>query len=198
MGPTANNNTVYAPFNSTDRMEDYNPITNNFKFKILPGRALTYGTDEFPIGASGLAGGILVGAGSDSSLYGSFQSRSFEPVLPPTPSTPSTPSMDTLPTSINFNLDASTQQASTVAQRNAKTGSPLCHRGNPTTVGFRSTEPSQPTPSNLPSTQLLQVQADSCHKQPSEDDKIILQLLQEAPNLQDIPQLRPEDLKSRR
>jgi len=89
LGPVFNNNTVYVPLNALDQVADYNPTTNNFAFTLNGSRALNYGTTEFPSDASGAVGGIAIGEGTDSSFYGSFQSRIFTPTdLPSLPNAP--------------------------------------------------------------------------------------------------------------
>jgi len=96
LGPVFNNNTVYVPLNASDQVADYNPKTNNFAFKLNGSRALNYGTTEFPADASGAVGGIAIGEGTNSSLYGTFQSRAFTPADLPKPQNPPDPGV--LPT----------------------------------------------------------------------------------------------------
>jgi filamentous hemagglutinin family protein len=47
-----------------------------------------FGSSNFPIDASGTVGAIAVGAGGDSSFFGSTQSRPFAPIVPPPPPNP--------------------------------------------------------------------------------------------------------------
>lgn len=83
MGPVPKDNIPFIPANPGDLLQDYNPLTNNFRFAFNASLPLTYPSEQFPLGASGLAAGIVVGPGNNSSLYGSAQSRVFDPLLPP-------------------------------------------------------------------------------------------------------------------
>ncbi len=78
-GAAFDENPLYKPADAGDQIEDFDPVTNNFDFTSTPGAALVYGTDAFPMGASGFAGSVTVGEGTDSSLYASLQDQFFDP-----------------------------------------------------------------------------------------------------------------------
>jgi len=83
MGPIPQDNLPFVPANPSDRIQDYNPLTNNFRFAFNASLPLSYPSAQFPADASGLAAGIVVGPGNNSSLYGSAQFRVFDPVSRP-------------------------------------------------------------------------------------------------------------------
>ncbi len=158
----------------------YNPITspdvsnlgNGKLFYLAQGRALNYNTAEFPATASGLVGGIQIGAGTNANLYGSVQAQIFNPTL-------------TGPSS-NFSASTATQQASQAAQRSSPIAQSLCKTPSPSarTLALRSPASPAPNPS----------QPDPCQKSRNEEEKL-LELLQGGSNLQGIQELKPEDLQ---
>jgi hypothetical protein len=194
---------------------------NNFFSFFRPGQPLVYGSPEFPKTASGLVGTIQIGLGSNTSIYSSVQSRTFDPapvkppvvvqVQPPQVQPPvvvqvqppvvvDPPVVVQPPPQPNFSANAATQNASTVAQRDPKTGQLLCPSGTSTTnIALRSAPATQPVPSDpaQPSTQTLQPQPiDPCQK-PQYDDTLF-KLLYENPNVQGIQELMPADIKQKK
>jgi hypothetical protein len=81
LGPTPNNGLSFVPDIASNRLEDYNPTTNNFAFKLNASQPLIYPSNLFSPGASGLAGGIAIDDGTNASLVGSLQYRSFTPKI---------------------------------------------------------------------------------------------------------------------
>ena len=88
LGPVPNNGLAFIPDLPTNRLEDYNPVTNNFAFRVNASQPLIYPSNLFPEGASGIAGAIAIDDGTNANLVGSLQYRSFDPILPGSNSNP--------------------------------------------------------------------------------------------------------------
>jgi hypothetical protein len=84
VGPFPNNGLVFVPASPSDRLENYNPATNNFAFKFNAAQPLIYPSALFPLNASGIAGAIAVDDGTNERLLSSLQYRSFVPLELPT------------------------------------------------------------------------------------------------------------------
>jgi filamentous hemagglutinin family protein len=213
LGPNFDGEPPYLPQNSTDRLANYNPTTNNFPFVVAKGRALVYQSPEFPDGASGLVAGIAVGAGIDGSLYSSVQARNFDPpIAPPTPNpgpapNPNpgpNPSPGPAPGPSQPLITAANQDASNSAQRsNSSTincPTPLARSVQPIALAPEfSDKPSSSKPSadTRGDDRPLQPQpADPCQK-PLQDDTLF-KLLYENPNVQGLQELTPADIKQKK
>ncbi|MBM0743472.1 filamentous hemagglutinin N-terminal domain-containing protein [Phormidium sp. CLA17] len=113
MGPVFDENLQFIP-SSAYPLSAYNPVTNNFAFTFNTSRALIYGTNEFPANASGLAAGVATGEGTDSSLYGAFQNRVFDPVPKPVDPVINNPDATNITNSETPNTQSSTATATRV------------------------------------------------------------------------------------
>lgn len=74
IGPGYENETAFAPRDSADSLENFNP-DEPFGFKSNDSMGYIFPSDEFPASASGLSAGIAVRSGANGTLYGGIQSQ---------------------------------------------------------------------------------------------------------------------------
>jgi filamentous hemagglutinin family protein len=88
-------------------------------------QTLTFGSNEFPVDASGTVGAIAIGAGVDAGFYGSTQNLVFNPipvpVAPTNPTTPTNPDVTNPTTPTNPVVTDATNSTNSVIATNSST-----------------------------------------------------------------------------